>query len=42
MRAALDAAVYRVPLAPVTVADSTSTPLQLDLAVSFALVIHTP
>jgi hypothetical protein len=42
IQAALDAAVYRVPLTRLTVADSTSTPLQLDLAASFGVVIHTP
>jgi hypothetical protein len=42
IRAALDAAVYRIPLTRLTVADSTSTPLQLDLAPSIGVVIHTP
>ena len=42
MRAALDAAAYRVPLGRISVADTTSTPLQLDLALSFGLVVHTP
>ena len=42
VRAAVDAAVYRVPLGRVSVADTTNTPLQLDLALSFGLVVHTP
>jgi hypothetical protein len=41
IRGALDAAVYRVRLAALTVADSTSTPLQLDLSPSFGVVIRT-
>ena len=42
IRAALDAAIYRVPLTRLAVADSTRTPLQLDLAATLGVAIHTP
>jgi hypothetical protein len=42
VRAALDAAVYRVRLVAIPVEDTTSTPLQLDLAPSFGVVVRIP
>lgn len=42
IRAAFDAAVYKVRLVPPGGADTTRTPFQVDLAPSFGLVVHVP
>jgi hypothetical protein len=42
VRAAVDAAVYRARLVALAAEDTTSTPLQLDLAPSFGVVVRIP